>query len=123
MERSPIQGNTGPEDPAGASSGSEVAAPEPQDFEVRGSRFSKSADERQRMLMQRKEELLLRARRCASLFPVSYGLHCFAPVCMKLLSCLFAISDIHIRFLRFDQLIMKQLCYLLFIQHDKMNEL
>ncbi|KAK7122047.1 hypothetical protein R3I93_022985 [Phoxinus phoxinus] len=62
VERSPIQGNT--EDPAGASSGSEVAAPEPQDFEVRGSRFSKSADERQRMLMQRKEELLLRARRC-----------------------------------------------------------
>lgn len=63
VERSAIQGNTGPEDPAGASSGSEVAAPEPQDFEVRGSRFSKSADERQRMLMQRKEELLLRARR------------------------------------------------------------
>lgn len=61
VERSPIQGNTGPEDSAGASSGSEVA--EPQDFEVRGSRFSKSADERQRMLLQRKEELLLRARR------------------------------------------------------------
>uniref|UniRef100_A0A671QRL0 E3 ubiquitin-protein ligase AMFR n=1 Tax=Sinocyclocheilus anshuiensis TaxID=1608454 RepID=A0A671QRL0_9TELE len=46
----------------GASS-SEVAAPEMEDFEVRGSRFSKSADERQRMLMQRKEELLQRARR------------------------------------------------------------
>ncbi|XP_067905819.1 E3 ubiquitin-protein ligase AMFR isoform X2 [Heterodontus francisci] len=34
-----------------------------EDFEARGSRFSKSADERQRMLMQRKEELLLQARR------------------------------------------------------------
>ncbi|XP_048402398.1 autocrine motility factor receptor a isoform X2 [Stegostoma tigrinum] len=34
-----------------------------EDFEARGSRFSKSADERQRMLTQRKEELLLQARR------------------------------------------------------------
>lgn len=62
-DRSPIQMNAASEDGAGASSGSEVAAPEAEDFEVRGSRFSKSADERQRMLMQRKEELLLRARR------------------------------------------------------------
>ncbi|TRY85918.1 hypothetical protein DNTS_011932 [Danionella cerebrum] len=59
-ERSPIQLNSAPEDPSG---GSEAAAPEVEDFEVRGSRFSKSADERQRMLLQRKEELLLRARR------------------------------------------------------------
>ncbi|XP_026058923.1 E3 ubiquitin-protein ligase AMFR-like isoform X1 [Carassius auratus] len=62
-QRTPIQINTSPEDSAGASSSSEVAAPEVEDFEVRGSRFSKSADERQRMLMQRKEELLQRARR------------------------------------------------------------
>ncbi|XP_072374636.1 E3 ubiquitin-protein ligase AMFR [Scyliorhinus torazame] len=34
-----------------------------EDFEARGSRFSKSADERQQMLFQRKEELLLQARR------------------------------------------------------------
>ncbi|XP_072403789.1 E3 ubiquitin-protein ligase AMFR isoform X1 [Chiloscyllium punctatum] len=34
-----------------------------EEFEARGSRFSKSADERQRMLTQRKEELLLQARR------------------------------------------------------------
>ncbi|XP_051741260.1 autocrine motility factor receptor a [Ctenopharyngodon idella] len=61
VERTPIQGNTAAEESAGASSSSEVTAPE--DFEVRGSRFSKSADERQRMLMQRKEELLQRARR------------------------------------------------------------
>ncbi|XP_067291987.1 E3 ubiquitin-protein ligase AMFR [Pseudorasbora parva] len=61
VERTPIQGNAALEESGGASSSSEVAAPE--DFEVRGSRFSKSADERQRMLMQRKEELLLRARR------------------------------------------------------------
>ncbi|RXN04641.1 E3 ubiquitin- ligase AMFR-like protein [Labeo rohita] len=63
VERTPIQLNTASEESAGASSSSEVAAPEAEDFEVRGSRFSKSADERQRMLMQRKEELLQRARR------------------------------------------------------------
>ncbi|ROL55363.1 E3 ubiquitin-protein ligase AMFR [Anabarilius grahami] len=61
VERTPIQGNTAAEESAGAGSSSEVTALE--DFEVRGSRFSKSADERQRMLMQRKEELLQRARR------------------------------------------------------------
>ncbi|XP_051978409.1 autocrine motility factor receptor a [Xyrauchen texanus] len=63
VERTPIQVNSAFEDAAGTSSSSEVAAPEAEDFEVRGSRFSKSADERQRMLMQRKEELLQRARR------------------------------------------------------------
>ncbi|KAJ7408970.1 hypothetical protein WISP_117291 [Willisornis vidua] len=34
-----------------------------EDFEARGSRFSKSADERQRMLVQRKEDLLQQARK------------------------------------------------------------
>ncbi|XP_063169304.1 E3 ubiquitin-protein ligase AMFR [Candoia aspera] len=42
----------------------DVEAAETEDFEVRGSRFSKSADERQRMLVQRKDELLQQARRC-----------------------------------------------------------
>lgn len=41
----------------------EAETAETEDFEVRGSRFSKSADERQRMLMQRKEDLLHQARR------------------------------------------------------------
>ncbi|XP_058011008.1 E3 ubiquitin-protein ligase AMFR [Ahaetulla prasina] len=41
----------------------EAEAAETEDFEVRGSRFSKSADERQRMLVQRKEDLLQQARR------------------------------------------------------------
>ncbi|XP_030646188.1 E3 ubiquitin-protein ligase AMFR isoform X2 [Chanos chanos] len=63
VERSPIQINPSSEEPAGASGGSEVAPAETEDFEVRGSRFSKSAEERQRMLLQRKEELLQRARR------------------------------------------------------------
>ncbi|KFO99999.1 E3 ubiquitin-protein ligase AMFR, partial [Calypte anna] len=36
---------------------------EEEDFEARGSRFSKSADERQRMLVQRKEDLLQQARK------------------------------------------------------------
>lgn len=36
---------------------------EAEDFEARGSRFSKSADERQRMLVQRKDDLLQQARK------------------------------------------------------------
>lgn len=36
---------------------------EVEDFEARGSRFSKSADERQRMLVQRKDDLLQQARK------------------------------------------------------------
>lgn len=61
-ERAPILVSPVPEEPAGASGTSEPST-EAEDLEVRGSRFSKSADERQRMLRQRKEELLQRARR------------------------------------------------------------
>lgn len=63
LDRAPVQVSQAPGEPAGASGGSEPATAETEDLEVRGSRFSKSADERQRMLRQRKEELLLRARR------------------------------------------------------------
>ncbi|KAK3526809.1 hypothetical protein QTP70_033549 [Hemibagrus guttatus] len=63
LERPPVQESPALEEPAGASGGSEPTAAETEDLEVRGSRFSKSADERQRMLCQRKEELLQRARR------------------------------------------------------------
>ncbi|XP_051546326.1 E3 ubiquitin-protein ligase AMFR-like [Myxocyprinus asiaticus] len=63
VERTPINVNPTTGEASGTSSSSEVAVPQVEDFEVRGSRFSKSADERQRMLMQRKEELLQRARR------------------------------------------------------------
>ncbi|XP_054026019.1 E3 ubiquitin-protein ligase AMFR [Dryobates pubescens] len=41
----------------------EAEATEAEDFEARGSRFSKSSDERQRMLVQRKEDLLQQARK------------------------------------------------------------
>ncbi|KAM9607102.1 E3 ubiquitin-protein ligase AMFR isoform 2-T2 [Trichechus inunguis] len=41
----------------------EVEPSEGEDFEARGSRFSKSADERQRMLVQRKDDLLQQARK------------------------------------------------------------
>ncbi|MEE6499717.1 hypothetical protein FKM82_003568 [Ascaphus truei] len=41
----------------------EVQPSEAKDFEARGSRFSKSAEERQRMLVQRKEDLVQIARR------------------------------------------------------------
>lgn len=44
----------------------ELEPSETEDFEARGSRFSKSADERQRMLVQRKEDLLQQARKYAS---------------------------------------------------------
>ncbi|XP_040471069.1 E3 ubiquitin-protein ligase AMFR [Falco naumanni] len=45
------------------SSEMEAEPGEAEDFEARGSRFSKSADERQRMLVQRKEDLLQQARK------------------------------------------------------------
>ncbi|KAM8775316.1 E3 ubiquitin-protein ligase AMFR [Rhynchonycteris naso] len=41
----------------------DVEPSEGEDFEARGSRFSKSADERQRMLVQRKDDLLQQARK------------------------------------------------------------
>ncbi|XP_058135979.1 E3 ubiquitin-protein ligase AMFR [Dasypus novemcinctus] len=41
----------------------EAEPSEVEDFEARGSRFSKSADERQRMLVQRKDDLLQQARK------------------------------------------------------------
>ncbi|NXJ90353.1 AMFR ligase, partial [Corythaixoides concolor] len=41
----------------------EAEPSEAEGFEARGSRFSKSADERQRMLVQRKEDLLQQARK------------------------------------------------------------
>ncbi|XP_018597715.2 E3 ubiquitin-protein ligase AMFR-like isoform X1 [Scleropages formosus] len=52
---------TSVEELPGASGGAEPVPRE--DVEVRGSRFSKSAEERQRMLVQRKEEMLQQARR------------------------------------------------------------
>uniref|UniRef100_A0A8C8FG51 E3 ubiquitin-protein ligase AMFR n=1 Tax=Oncorhynchus tshawytscha TaxID=74940 RepID=A0A8C8FG51_ONCTS len=55
--------NPGPEEGAGASGGVETAPRELNNLEVRGSRFSKSAEERQKMLLQRKDELLQQARR------------------------------------------------------------
>ncbi|XP_077166247.1 E3 ubiquitin-protein ligase AMFR [Paroedura picta] len=61
-ERIPLELNSQLEEIAEFSE-MEVDSAETEDFEVRGSRFSKSADERQRMLVQRKEDLLHQARR------------------------------------------------------------
>ncbi|XP_062404560.1 E3 ubiquitin-protein ligase AMFR [Sardina pilchardus] len=65
VERVPLQMGAPPEDLAAgsSSSGGDTASTEPESLEVRGSRFSKSAEERQKMLLQRKEELLQQARR------------------------------------------------------------
>ena len=65
-ERAPSQASTTSEDQPGPSGSAQPAAPEPDNIEIRGSRFSKSADERQLMLKQRKEELLQQARRCGA---------------------------------------------------------
>uniref|UniRef100_A0A3P8XI32 E3 ubiquitin-protein ligase AMFR n=1 Tax=Esox lucius TaxID=8010 RepID=A0A3P8XI32_ESOLU len=62
-ERPPPPMNPGPEEAAGASGGAEGGPSELDNLEVRGSRFSKSAEERQKMLLQRKDELLQQARR------------------------------------------------------------
>ncbi|KAK6480166.1 E3 ubiquitin-protein ligase AMFR-like isoform X1 [Huso huso] len=62
-ERVPLELSPGTNEAAGASGSSENVPNETEDFEARGSRFSKSAEERQRMLLQRKEELLQHARR------------------------------------------------------------
>uniref|UniRef100_A0A8D3A0S3 E3 ubiquitin-protein ligase AMFR n=1 Tax=Scophthalmus maximus TaxID=52904 RepID=A0A8D3A0S3_SCOMX len=53
----------GSDENAGSSGATEQGVGEPDNMEVRGGRFSKSAEERQKMLKQRKEELLQQARR------------------------------------------------------------
>ncbi|XP_060923813.1 E3 ubiquitin-protein ligase AMFR-like isoform X2 [Limanda limanda] len=63
IERSPIQGNNAGEEQAGSNGAAEQGMNEADSMEVRGGRFSKSAEERQKMLMQRKEELVQQARR------------------------------------------------------------
>ncbi|XP_062243862.1 E3 ubiquitin-protein ligase AMFR-like isoform X1 [Platichthys flesus] len=63
IERSPIQGNNAGEEQAGSNGAAEQEINEVDSLEVRGGRFSKSAEERQKMLMQRKDELLQQARR------------------------------------------------------------
>uniref|UniRef100_A0A673BTP1 E3 ubiquitin-protein ligase AMFR n=1 Tax=Sphaeramia orbicularis TaxID=375764 RepID=A0A673BTP1_9TELE len=62
IERGPIQVNSATEEQEEASGSAEQAA-EPDNIEARGGRFSKSAEERQKMLKQRKEEMLQQARR------------------------------------------------------------
>lgn len=63
IERAAIQVNPAQDDQAGPSGGAEQGLSEQDNMEVRGGRFSKSAEERQKMLKQRKEEMLQQARR------------------------------------------------------------
>ncbi|XP_034415147.1 E3 ubiquitin-protein ligase AMFR-like isoform X2 [Cyclopterus lumpus] len=63
IERAPTQANTAPGDQQGSSGAAEQGFSESDSMEVRGGRFSKSAEERQKMLKQRKEEMILQARR------------------------------------------------------------
>ncbi len=55
--------NPAPDEQEGPSGAAEPGLSESDNLEVRGSRFSKSAEERQKMLKQRKEEMLQQARR------------------------------------------------------------
>lgn len=63
IERGPTQVNAALDEQEGPSTAAEQGASEPDNMEVRGGRFSKSAEERQKMLRQRKEEMLQEARR------------------------------------------------------------
>lgn len=62
LERGSGQMSASSDEEAGPSGASEQGG-EPDNVEARGGRFSKSAEERQKMLKQRKEELLQQARR------------------------------------------------------------
>ncbi|XP_017274307.1 E3 ubiquitin-protein ligase AMFR isoform X2 [Kryptolebias marmoratus] len=63
IERGPLQAGSAADDDAGPSGAAEQNLDESDNMEVRGGRFSKSAEERQKMLKQRKEEMLQQARR------------------------------------------------------------
>lgn len=63
IERGPTQMNPAPGEQDGPSGAAEHGVNDPDNIEVRGGRFSKSAEERQKMLRQRKEEMLQQARR------------------------------------------------------------
>lgn len=63
IEHSPTNENPAQDEQAGPSGASEQNANESDNMEARGGRFSKSADERQKMLKLRKEEMLQHARR------------------------------------------------------------
>nr|XP_057944897.1 E3 ubiquitin-protein ligase AMFR-like isoform X2 [Doryrhamphus excisus] len=62
-ERNPLQVNHALEEQAGPSGAAEEGPSETDSMEARGGRFSKSAEERQKMLKQRKEEMIQQARR------------------------------------------------------------
>ncbi|KAK1891456.1 E3 ubiquitin-protein ligase AMFR [Dissostichus eleginoides] len=63
IERAPSQLNSESNGQEGSSEAAEPGLSEAETMEVRGSRFSKSAEERQKMLRQRKEEMVQQARR------------------------------------------------------------
>ncbi|XP_028296380.1 E3 ubiquitin-protein ligase AMFR-like [Gouania willdenowi] len=63
IERSPLQVSSAADEQAGPSGAEELSLSEADNMEARGGRFSKSAEERQKMLKQRKDELLQQARR------------------------------------------------------------
>lgn len=63
IERAPVQGNAAADEQPGPSGEAERSPSESDNMEARGGRFSKSAEERQKMLKLRKEEMLQQARR------------------------------------------------------------
>lgn len=71
IERGPAQLNPAVDEQGEASEAAQQSTSEADNMEVRGSRFSKSAEERQSMLKQRKEEMLQQARRFVHCLKVS----------------------------------------------------
>lgn len=71
IERGPAQLNPAVDEQEESSEGAQQSISEVDNMEVRGSRFSKSAEERQNMLKQRKEEMLQQARRSVHCWNVS----------------------------------------------------
>lgn len=63
IERGPSQVSSAQDEQEGSSGAAEQGISESDNMEARGGRFSKSAEERQKMLKQRKEEMLQQARR------------------------------------------------------------
>ncbi|XP_027870613.1 E3 ubiquitin-protein ligase AMFR isoform X2 [Xiphophorus couchianus] len=63
IERGPLQGGQAEDEQPGPSGEAEQNPSESDNMEARGGRFSKSAEERQKMLKLRKEEMLQQARR------------------------------------------------------------
>lgn len=94
IERAPLQMSSSSEEQTGSSGATEDGLSESDNMEVRGSRFSKSADERQKMLKQRKEELIQQARRSVHCW-LEFSAKCYSGALMVIRNDLVLIVFFH----------------------------